>query len=122
MSSIGPFWSTVIVAVGLVFGLSFFGYRVMLTIGTKIAKLSPSRAFVAQICTSTITLASSLLGLPLSTTHIIVGSVLGISYVDEGLQGMKWQVISGIFISWIVTVPLAGFISVLSFALLRFLL
>jgi len=119
----GTFWSTLVVSLALVIGLSLFGYKVMQTVGEKITKLTPARAFVAQICTSTIILCSSLMGLPLSTTHILVGTVLGISCVDAGnLQAMNWKVISSILMSWIVTIPCSGIMSVVSFAVLRYLL
>jgi PiT family inorganic phosphate transporter len=116
-----PLWTTVITAVGLVFGLALLGYRVMITIGHKITKLTSSRAFVSQLTTSLITLTGSLLGLPLSSTHIVVGAVYGISIVD-GIRNFQWKLILGIIASWVVTIPAAATLSILFFFVSRFAL
>jgi phosphate/sulfate permease len=113
-------WITLSTATALVLGLTVLGYRVMKTIGKKITKLTPARAFVAQLGSATITLTCSVLGLPLSTTHIIVGSVYGISIVDvKSIKDLKWKMLSGIILSWVITIPAAAIFSLLSFFLLK---
>jgi phosphate/sulfate permease len=116
-------WVTIITAIGLVIGLATLGYRVMLTIGDKITKLTPSRAFVAQLGTAFITLTASVLGLPLSTTHIIVGAVYGISIVDmTSFRDLQWKMLLGIVLSWVITIPASSIMSLLVFMLFKLML
>jgi phosphate/sulfate permease len=69
-----------------------------------ITKLTPARAFVSQLSTATITLTASLLGLPLSTTHIVVGCIYGISIIDtKSVKDLQWRLILGIVLSWVST-------------------
>jgi len=111
-------WITLVTAVGLVFGLATLGHKVMQTIGTKITKLTPARAFVSQLSTATITLSASLLGLPLSTTHIVVGCIYGIGIVDD-YRNLKWRLIAGIIASWLITIPGAAILTLGVFAFFR---
>jgi phosphate/sulfate permease len=114
-------WITFITAIGLVFGLATLGYRVMRTIGNKITKLTPSRAFVSQLSTATITLTATLLGLPLSTTHIVVGCIYGLGIVDD-YKNLEWKLILGIILSWAVTIPASAIMTLIVFSLSRLLL
>ncbi|KAL0485425.1 phosphate permease [Acrasis kona] len=116
-------WVTAVAAVGLVLGLSTLGYRVMKTLGNKITKLTPARAFVAQLGTAFITLTGSILNLPLSTTHIIVGAVYGISIIDcKSVRDLQWKTLGGIVLSWVITIPASSIVSLIVFVLLRFAL
>ncbi|MEM9069336.1 MAG: inorganic phosphate transporter [Myxococcota bacterium] len=91
-------------AFGVVLGLSTYGFRVMETIGKQITELTPSRGFAAELAAaSTITLASKL-GLPVSTTHTIVGAVVGVA-LARSLGALNLRVIRGVVASWVLTVP-----------------
>lgn len=110
-------WCTIITAVGLVIGLSTLGYRVMRTLGTKIAKFTPARAYISQFCTAFITLTFSILGLPISTTHVVVGAIYGITFVDiltikdVTWRSLNFKLIIKILSSWALTLPLAALFS-----------
>jgi len=123
-TDIMPFWPVLIAAVGLVIGLATLGYRVMVTIGNKITRLTPSRAFVMQLTTSTLTLTASFFALPLSTTHIVVGAIYGISTVDyflEHVNTFQWKLIFSIALTWVCTIPFAAGFSICVYWLLTWL-
>ena len=104
-------------------GLVSLGYRVMSTVGSGITPLTSSRAFVVQFSTAFITLTFSGFGIPLSTTHIIVGAVIGISLADlkkfDDLKDLQWNMLSKIVMSWIVTIPAAASVAMGFFAILK---
>src|SRR5690554_190224 len=112
--SVMPAWILLIGAVGIVFGLAIFGTRVMFTVGKRITELTPSRGFAAELAAaSTVVLASSI-GVPISTTHTLVGAVLGVG-LARGMSALNMRVINTIFISWIVTLPAGALLSILFF-------
>lgn len=117
-------WITAVTTAGLVLGLSTFGYKVMSTLGNRITPLTSSRSFVIQLVASFVTLLSSGFGLPISTTHVVVGCVFGIALVDSGfnVKSLPWRLVAQIVASWIVTIPAAAAFTVTSFILLRLLL
>ena len=88
-------------------GLATMGYRVMKTIGTRITELTPSRSFCASLAAATTVVVASRLGLPVSTTHIIVGAVLGVG-LARGIAAIDLRVILGIVTSWVVTLPIGA--------------
>lgn len=95
-------WVTFTTTTILIFGLVALGYRVMKTVGFHITKLSPARAFVAQLSAATIILTCSLFGLPLSTTQIVVGCIYGINIVDlTSIRDLNWKLALAIFSSWV---------------------
>jgi PiT family inorganic phosphate transporter len=102
-----PLWILVLGGAGIVLGLSTMGYRVMKTIGTKITELTPSRGFCAEIAAATTVVIASRLGLPVSTTHIIVGAVLGVG-LARGIAAIDLRVVAGIVTSWLVTLPIGA--------------
>lgn len=100
--------------VGIVIGLASWGWRVIETVGKKITHLTPSRGFAAGFgAAATIVLASKL-GLPISTTHVLVGAVLGVGFA-RGIGAINLITVRDIVISWIVTVPAGAVLSVLFF-------
>lgn len=116
-------WVTLLTTFFLILGFVTLGYRVMKTIGTRITKLTPARAFVAQLSAAAITLTCSLVGIPLSTTHITVGCIYGISIIDmRSISDVKWKLIIGIVMSWVVTIPFSALLSVAVFAFGRAIL
>ncbi|MDV0444940.1 Sulfate permease CysP [Methanimicrococcus sp. At1] len=93
--------------VGIVIGLSTWGYKVIDTVGSKITELTPTRGFSAQFATASVVLAHSFIGLPISTTHTLVGAVIGVGLAG-GLSGVNFKVIKNIVSSWFITVPVAA--------------
>ncbi len=102
-----PLWILVLGGGGIVLGLATMGYRVMKTIGTKITELTPSRGFCAEIAAAMTVVIASRLGLPVSTTHIIVGAVLGVG-LARGIAAIDLRVVAGIVTSWLVTLPIGA--------------
>lgn len=104
--------------VGLIIGLSVWGWRVIETIGCKITELTPSRGFSVGLSAAiTIALASAL-GLPISTTHVVVGAVLGIG-LARGIHAINLNIIRDIIMSWFITLPAGALLSILFFFALR---
>ncbi|MEX0899158.1 MAG: inorganic phosphate transporter [Gammaproteobacteria bacterium] len=117
-SSIVSPWLLMLGGVGIVLGLSMYGHKVIATVGTRITNLTPSRGFAAGLAAAgTIVLASGT-GLPISTTHTLVGAVLGVG-LARGITAINLQVVSRIFMSWAVTLPAGAFLSVVFFFGLR---
>lgn len=111
-------WILLLGGGGIVLGLATYGRKVMRTVGEKITALTPSRGFAAEMAAaSTIVLASST-GLPISTTHTLVGAVLGVG-MARGISAIDLTVIRNIFASWLITVPAGALLSVVFFFVLR---
>lgn len=109
-----PPWVLLVGAIGIVTGLATLGGRVMATVGKKITELTPSRGFAAELgAASTVVLASGV-GMPISTTHTLVGAVLGVG-MARGLGSLNLRVIGNIFTSWVVTLPAGALLSILFF-------
>ncbi len=102
-----PLWILLLGGAGIILGLATMGYRVMKTIGTKITELTPSRGFCAELAAASTVVLASRLGLPVSTTHIIVGAVLGVG-LARGVAAIDLRVVVGIVTSWIVTLPIGA--------------
>ncbi|MGH7542018.1 MAG: inorganic phosphate transporter [Gemmatimonadota bacterium] len=113
-----PAWILVLGAVGIIVGLATWGYKVIATVGRKITELTPTRGFSAEFGTATTVLVASRLGLPVSTTHTLVGAVIGVG-LARGLGALDLRVVGRIVNSWIVTIPIAAVLSALFFVLLR---
>lgn len=105
-----PLWILALGGVGIALGISTFGYKVIKTVGEKITEVTPSRGFSAEFGAATTILIASKLGLPVSTTHCIVGAVIGVG-VARGLAALNLNVIKNIINSWFLTLPAAGFLS-----------
>ena len=107
-----PPWILVMGGVGIVAGLSTYGYKVIETIGKKITEITPTRGFSAEFAAATTVLVFSKLGLPISTTHTMVGSVIGIGFA-RGIATLNLRIIRNIITSWFITVPSAALITVI---------
>ena len=114
-------WVLLLGGGGIVLGLSTWGYRVMRTIGRKITELTPSRGFCAELAAASTVVIASRLGLPVSTTHIIVGAVLGVG-IARGVDKVNKQVVARIVTSWLVTLPVGAGLAALFFLLFRAIL
>jgi PiT family inorganic phosphate transporter len=119
-ASVEP-WMLALGGFGIIVGLATWGYRVMETVGKKITELTPSRGFAAELAAATTIVLASRLGIPVSTTHILVGSVLGVG-LARGIGALDLRVVGSIFISWVATVPLAAALSVFFFYFFKGLL
>ena len=108
-ASVSP-WMLAIGGVGIVFGLATWGYRVMETVGKRITELTPSRGFAAQLAAATTIVVASRMGIPVSTTHILVGSVLGVG-LARGISALDMRVVGKIIASWVATLPIAAALS-----------
>lgn len=118
MSAAVPTWMLILGGIGIVIGLATWGYRVMETIGTKITQLTPSRGFAANIGAATTIVLASRLGMPISTTHTLVGAVLGIG-LARGVGSLNLKMIRDIFLSWLITIPAGALMAVIFYYLLR---
>ncbi len=117
-----PFWVLVLGGLGIVAGLGVLGKRVITTVGEKIIELQPSAGFSAELATATTVLVASRLGLPVSTSHALVGGVVGVGIVRSLLEGKKHlevsrETLQGILWAWVVTVPVAAGLSALIFTI-----
>ncbi|HTN29651.1 MAG TPA: inorganic phosphate transporter, partial [Pseudomonas sp.] len=113
-----PGWVLLLGAVGIVIGLATYGWKVIATIGKGITELTPSRGFAAELATATTVVTASALGLPISTTHTLVGAVLGIG-MARGIGALNLGVIGRIFTSWLVTLPVGAGLSIIFFLIFR---
>jgi PiT family inorganic phosphate transporter len=113
-----PMWVLALGGTGIVVGLGTWGYRVIETIGKKITSITPSRGFSAEFATATTVLVCSKLGLPVSTSHTLVGSVIGVG-LARGMAALNLRVIRSIVNSWLITIPAAAVLTVLIFLVLK---
>ena len=113
-----PLWILVLGGVGIVIGLATLGYRVMETIGTKITELTPTRGYCATLAAATTVVLASKTGLPVSTTQIAVGAVMGVG-LARGVGAIDLRVVGGIILSWFVTLPAGGILAALFFFLFK---
>ncbi|CCQ74164.1 inorganic phosphate transporter [Magnetospira sp. QH-2] len=113
-----PLWILVLGGGGIIFGLVTYGYKVMQTVGTKITELTPTRGFCATMAAAITVVMASRLGLPVSTTHIAVGAVIGVG-LARGVGAIDVRVIGGIFLAWIITLPVGGVLAAIIFFVLK---
>ncbi len=113
-----PIWILVLGGVGIVVGLATMGWKVMATIGTKITELTPTRGYCATLAAATTVVLASKTGLPVSTTHIAVGAVMGVG-LARGLGALDLRVIGNIVLSWIVTLPAGGILAAIFFFIFK---
>jgi len=113
-----PLWVLMLGGAGIVLGLATYGYRVMETVGTKITEITPSRGVAADIAATATVLVCTRMKLPISTTHVLVGAIMGIG-LARGLAGIDSRIAKKIFKSWIITVPAAAMVSIVLFLLGR---
>lgn len=114
-----PSWLLALGGGGIVLGLATWGWRVIDTIGKKITELTPTRGFCAEFGAAFTILVASKLGLPVSTTHALVGAVFGVG-MARGIRALNLQMLKEIVISWLVTIPLCAALSIFCFYLLQF--
>ena len=113
-----PTWILFLGGAGIVAGLAIYGYRVMQTIGTHITELTPSSGFAAELAAATTVVLASAYSLPVSTTHTLVGGVLGVG-LAKGLHALNLRVVGTIFLSWLVTLPAGAILAIIFFYIFK---
>jgi inorganic phosphate transporter, PiT family len=116
--AIVPIWILVLGGIGIVIGLATYGHRVIATVGQNITALTPSRGFAAGLAAAATIVMASGTGLPISTTHTVVGAILGVG-MARGIAAINLRVVGSIFMSWIITVPAGAALSVVFFLIFR---
>jgi len=116
-----PLWILVIGGAGIVFGLAVWGKKVIATIGENIITLEPSSGFCAELATATTVILASRLGLPVSTSHALVGGVVGIGIIKD-IKSVQFKTLRGIAAAWIITLPVSAVLSAIIFSLVRLVL
>ncbi len=120
-NSLVPPWILLLGAMGIIAGLMMYGHKVIATVGTKITDLTPSRGFCCNLAASTTVVLASGTGIPISTTHTLVGAVLGVGFA-RGISALNMRVIGSIFMSWIITLPAGALLAVIFFYIISALL
>ena len=113
-----PIWVLALGGGGIVVGLATFGRHVIATVGKKITQLTPSRGFAAELAAATTIVIASGTGIPISTTHTLVGAVLGVG-MARGIEAIDLRVVARILVSWVVTIPAGAILAILFFFLFR---
>jgi len=119
--SLLPTWVLLLGAVGIVIGLIMYGHKVIATVGKNITELTPSRGFCGELAASTTVVLASGTGIPISTTHTLVGAVLGVGFA-RGISALNLRVIGSIFMSWIITLPAGALMAIFFYYILSALL
>ena len=116
-----PIWVLALGGAGIVIGLATFGRHVIATVGKKITQLTPSRGFAAELAAATTIVIASGTGMPVSTTHTLVGAVLGVG-IARGIEAIDLRVVARIFVSWVVTIPAGAFLAIVFFFIFKTIL
>jgi inorganic phosphate transporter, PiT family len=106
-----PFWVKVCCALAMASGTAFGGWKIIRTMGGKIFRIEPINGFAADITASAIIWGASLLGAPVSTTHVVSSSIMGVGAAKR-LKGVRWNIASQILIAWVVTIPSSALVAI----------
>ncbi|KIN15773.1 inorganic phosphate transporter [Vreelandella titanicae] len=117
-SALVPWWVLVLGGSGIVVGLVTYGHKVIATVGTGITELTPSRGFAATLAAATTVVLASGTGLPISTTHTLVGAILGVG-LARGMAALNLRVIGTIAMSWLITLPAGAGLAILFFFMFK---
>ena len=109
-----PFWVVIICQAMMGLGTLFGGWRIVKTMGSKITRLTPVQGFCAETGGATMLFAATWLGIPVSTTHTITGSIIGVGAAKK-VSAVRWGIAQSIVIAWIITIPASGIIAALSY-------
>ncbi|MEG3840893.1 inorganic phosphate transporter [Microcoleus sp. herbarium14] len=115
-----PLWILVLGGAGIVIGLAIWGEKVIATVGENIIQLQPSGGFCAELATATTVLLASDLGLPVSTSHALVGAVVGVGLI-KGWKSVRWQTLVSIGSAWLVTIPIAAGLAAIIFSIAQWI-
>ncbi len=120
MKSAVPTWVLALGGTGIIIGLATWGWRVIETVGKRITELTPTRGFSAEFSAAITIVLASKLGIPISTTHTLVGAVLGVG-LARGLEALNLKTVRDIVISWVVTIPVGAGLTILFFYIFRWI-
>lgn len=113
-----PLWTLFLGGAGMALGIALLGHKVMATLGKKITLLTNSRGFSVDFATATTVILASVLGMPVSSTHAVTGSIVGVG-LENRKRGLNLSILIKILITWIITVPCAAIITMAIFMLLK---
>lgn len=117
-STIVPAWVLLLGGLGIVFGLATYGYKVIETVGKNITELTPSRGFSAEVSAALTVVCASGVGMPVSTTHTLVGAILGVGFA-RGIGALNVRVLQKIFLSWLITLPAGAGLTMIIFTVIK---
>jgi PiT family inorganic phosphate transporter len=113
-----PFWVVITCQAAMALGTLVGGWRIVNTVGSKITRLTPVQGFCASAAGAIMLFAATYLGIPVSTTHTVTGSVIGVG-AGRKVSAVRWNVATNIVVAWILTLPATALIAALCFLLLR---
>jgi len=113
-----PLWVVISAALAISLGTYAGGYRIMRTLGRRVIQLTPAGGFSAQTMASAVLFTTANLGLPISTTHVITSSVMGVG-ATKRISAVRWGVASNIVAAWVLTIPMAGLVAAAAYGVLR---
>jgi PiT family inorganic phosphate transporter len=113
-----PWWVIIIAASAISLGTAVGGWRIMHTMGHRVAKLEPVHGFAAETTAATVLFTTAHFGMPVSTTHVISAAIMGVG-TSRGLQGVRWGVARSILVAWVLTIPAAGLVAALAWLMLH---
>lgn len=116
-----PAWIILLGVIGVLTGLLMYGRKVIETVGSSITALTPSRAFAATLSAATTVIVATSIGIPISATQTLVGSVLGVG-LARGIGALNLIVIRNIFTSWILTLPAASILTIIFYEIITYFL
>ena len=111
-------WILILGGLGIVAGLATYGRKVIATVGSHITQLTPSRGFSAEVAAAFTIVIASGTGIPVSTTHTLVGAVLGVG-MAKGISAINLGIVGRIFLSWVITIPAGAILAIVFFYILR---
>jgi PiT family inorganic phosphate transporter len=104
-----PVWVITVCALTMAIGTAAGGWRIIRTLGHRMVKLQPVNGFAAETTAAVIIQVASYYGIPLSTTHVITASIMGVGAVKR-LSGVRWTVVERIIWAWVFTLPASGLV------------
>jgi Phosphate/sulphate permeases len=113
-----PVWVIVMAATALSLGTAIGGWRIMRTMGRRVADLEPVHGFAAETTSATILFATAHFGIPVSTTHVISSAIMGVGS-SRGPRGVRWGVARNILVAWVVTIPATAGVAALTWIALH---
>ncbi len=114
-----PPWVIIVSATAISLGTAVGGWRIMHTMGQRVAELEPIHGFAAETTAATVLIGTAHLGMPVSTTHVISSAIMGVGSA-RGAKGVRWGVARSILLAWVVTLPASGTIAALTWVVLNF--
>jgi PiT family inorganic phosphate transporter len=113
-----PFWVVLSCQMAMGLGTLFGGWRIVHTMGSKITKLTPMQGFCAETGGAITLFLATGLGIPVSTTHTITGAIVGVGAARR-VSAVRWNIAKNIVVAWVITMPMAGIIAAIFYALAR---